>query len=73
MKKCIKIIILIVLVTAFGISLFQSRHSSDWKKVSPFTDVKFEAGKIIAEYEGTSYEVSSIEGISSSQLIKASN
>ena len=72
MKKCIKIVILVVLVTALGVSLFQSRHSSDWKKISPFTDVKFDAGKIIAEYEGTSYEVSSIEGISSRQLIIAS-
>ncbi len=72
MKKCIKIVILIVLVTALGVSIFQSRHSSDWKKISPFTDVNFEAGKIIAEYEGTSYEVSSIDGISSTQLIKIS-
>ncbi len=52
----------------------RSRYPRDeWRKISPFTDLKFEGDeKIIAEYEGTYYEVSSIEGISSVELIGAS-
>ncbi len=47
------------------------RKRPDWKKISPFTAVSFKDESILAEYEGIVYEVSSIEGIESRELVKA--
>tara|TARA_R110002096_G_scaffold189193_11_gene369581 strand:- start:905 stop:1324 length:420 start_codon:yes stop_codon:yes gene_type:complete len=72
MSPYVKIIILCVLVAAFFVTgYFQGSSRPDWKKISPFTAVQFEGEKILAEYEGTTYELSSIGGIASAELIKA--
>lgn len=73
MRNYSKIITLCFLLVAAVVSYqFKSSSRPDWKKISPFTEVQFEGEKIIAEYEGTFYEVASIEGISSAGLIEAS-
>jgi len=48
-----------------------SASDSDWKKISPFTAVTFEENTILAEYEGVVYQLNSIGGIGSQQLIDA--
>ncbi|MDF1812985.1 MAG: hypothetical protein P1V20_12245 [Verrucomicrobiales bacterium] len=63
-------ILCILLFAAYATWQFDSSSRPEWKKISPFTSVTFENEKIIAEYEGTFYEVSAIEGISSEQLIE---
>ena len=68
MKKSIEITLYVVLALAFVVFMLQSRHSSDWKKISPFTEVQFEDGGIVVKYDGEFYELSSIEGISSRRL-----
>ena len=75
MKKTDKLVALCILLIAIFVSikLDQSSESrSDWKKISPFTDLKFEGEKIITEFEDTFYELASIEKISSAELIKVS-
>lgn len=73
MKKYIKPVIFCALLVAFFVcSKFDDASRPDWKRISPFTDVRFENESIIVEFEGVLYEVSSIEGISSRSLIKAS-
>lgn len=67
--NCFQRAMMAAFIAGFFVIAYQSRHSSDWKKISPFTDVQFEAGKLFAEYQGTLYEVVSIEGLSSSRLM----
>ena len=71
MKTYTKLIMLYaVILTATAAFLFSGY--GDWKRVSPFTDVKIKDGQIITQFEGKFYLLKSIEGISSDALIDAS-
>jgi len=61
----------VILTVALGLFLW-APGDSDWKKISPFTDVKISNGEIIAQFQGDFYKVKSIEGISSDRIIKVS-
>lgn len=69
MKKIVTCIILLIALLVTG--YFQNKERPDWKKVSPFTAVSFEGETVFAEFEGTVYELASIEGIASPALVKA--
>lgn len=67
-----KIIIFIILLIAFFVTgYFKNEAIPEWKKISPFTAVSFEGETIFAEFEGSVYELVSIEGVSSDELVKA--
>jgi hypothetical protein len=66
-----KIVILIILLVAFFVTGYSnSKSGPDWKKLSPFTAVSFEGETVSVEYEVTDCELASIEGITSSALVK---
>ncbi|MGY8639517.1 MAG: hypothetical protein ACKVJU_00325 [Verrucomicrobiales bacterium] len=76
MTEYIKLLVLSVPLVVAGVAFKMENSSSsrdtEWKKISPFTDMKFEGERIIAEYDGIFYELASIEKITSTELIKAS-
>lgn len=65
-------ILSILLVAAFVTFHFKETSRPEWKRISPFTAVEFDNQEIIVEFEGITYRLSSIEGISSEALIIAS-
>jgi len=71
MKTYAIIISAVTVLTLIAIA-WPIRSREEWKKISPFTAVQIEGEKILARYEGTFYEVSAIAGISSSEIIEAS-
>lgn len=73
MKRTIKLIILFLLLTLFGMSVYfdSGTSPSQWKMISPFTGVTFEGETIRVEFQGGDYELVSIESITSADLIKA--
>lgn len=67
-----KIFIFIILLIAFFVTgYFEDKARPEWKKISPFTAVSFEGETVFAEYDGTVYELASIEGIGSEALVMA--
>ena len=81
MKSYTKPIIFGVMLTAAVLTFWadhldhtrSSYRPTEWKKISPFTEMTFEEeGKIIAEYEDIRYELAAIGGITGSGLVKAS-
>jgi len=59
-----------VLATIIICVFLTTMRSSEWKKVSPFTDVKVSDNKIVAQFDGEFYLVKSIEGISATKIIE---
>ncbi len=73
MKRCSKISLLILLLVAFAVTEYLAESSRpDWKKVSPFTAVEIANEEILVEYEGATFQLISIERITTSELVSAS-
>ena len=67
-----KIIILVILLVAFFVTGYMDEKlRSDSAKVSPFTAVSFEDETIRVEFQDAPYDLVSIEGITSTDLVAA--
>ena len=72
MKRTLKLIVLALLVVALVVTGYLSESSRpEWRKISPFTRIEISGESILVEHEEKEYELVSIEGIPTEELIAA--